>query len=233
MKRMILIAMLFVAAVSFGAWSGSELNIAQTLAANDYVGEIGTSTATIYAFFTILGPEFTINASTWDCWELTDFLPGDWGIQTAPFSIENTGGVTLDLGFSSARSGAAVTPVDANYAAAWAGTVNTYKLWNVMVSGATAGATMPAVADLVSDNCMNTTGTVQWYGDANYLEPIAATPYPHATGTSLNFYAADVTGTTNDDEVLCYLAAQIPFAGWTEFTRHVVTVTVYGAISTH
>jgi len=236
MKKMLMIlAIMALATGAFAAWSGVS-DMGDTTLTDDLVGGIGTSTATIYAKFRILGPEFTISSgSTIDMWRVTNFMPGDFGWQPTPFRIENTGGVTLQLGTRASEN--VTTPPVTNaagaYALDWTGTVNTYKIWALIMRN---GGTPAATAGMTGTNNLNFTSTAAgWYGDDGtvdaYMVP-AATPYWHATGTNLNLWATDRDGGSNDDLCDLWLGAQMPFAGWTMFTDKLVTITVYGDIST-
>lgn len=236
MKKMFLmLAIMALATGAFAAWTGSSMMV-DSSGVGDLVGGIGTSTATIYAKFRILGPEFTISSgSSIDMWRVTDFMPGDYGWQPTPFRIENTGGVTLQLGTIASENVTtpSVTHTAGAYAADWPGTVNTYRIWAAIQS---SGAVAPTTTAMIAANNLNFTSTVAgWYGDDGtvgaYMVP-AATPYYHATAVNLNLWATDVGAGANDDKCDLWFGAQMPFAGWTMFTDKLVTITVYGDIST-
>lgn len=233
-KMLLLIAIMALATGAFAAWTSTE-EMRDTTLTDDLIGGIGTTDATIYAKFKILGPEFTINSGgSNDMWAVEGFLPGDYGWASDPFTIENTGGVTLNLGLlATDMAGGTVTHVDAAYASGWAGTVNTYKIFSVIYR---SGGTPPAMdgTDATALNCLNFTGADEgWYNNsgAAYMVP-SSSEYWHATGHTLNLWAADAGGGSNDDECDLYLGAQIPFEGWTVFTDQLVTISVYGDLTT-
>ncbi len=235
-KMLLIIAIMALATGAFAAWTSTE-EMRDTTLTDDLVGGIGATDATIYAKFKILGPEFTINSgATEDMWAVEGFLPGDYGWASAPFAIENTGGVTLNLGLlATDMPGGTVTHVDAAYTSGWAGTVNTYKIFSVIYQ---SGGTPPAMdgTDATAVNCLNFTGADEgWYANsgADYMVP-AASAYWHddVANNTLNLWAADVGSGSNDDKCDLYLGAQIPFEGWTVFTDQLATISVYGDLTT-
>lgn len=241
MKRLILIATLLIAVVAMADWSTEvvESYYTNTAAAADTVGALGTNTATIYADFRILGPEFLIDVDgTNNTWSIVDFLPGDYGWQATPFRIINQGGVTLDLALT------AVDPTDVTHtngaysSTAYSGAafLDTYLLW-AKIHNLDHAPSATDVADMTSTNNVDfETGTTAngWYDDpdnSGYMVP-ASGEYWHTTTNHLNLWATDAGTGSDDDQCHLYLGFQCPFAGWSHFDTQTVTMTVWGSLTT-
>jgi len=234
MKKMFLmLAIMALATGAFAAWDagvtqGTEASAG--FAAADMVGD-ETSPVTIYAKFTIAGPEFQVNgglAATWDTWTVVDFMPGDYGWADSKFDIQNTGGVTLDIGLHQTAEAADVTieAVAVAYDAAWVAATDSYRMWAVIVgngSAAPAAGTDMTVANYLA------TGAVAWYADAAYMVPSAGA-YTHVDGTGLNLWAADAGA--GDDEVDLWLGFSASVYGWTILDAQTVTMAVSCQLST-
>ncbi len=222
MKKMFLmLAIMALATGAFAAWTQGTA----TSASPDRVGETGAETATIYAQFTILGPEFTINDDTgFDTWTAVDVVPGEAEWQATPFDIENTGGVTLDLGLLVADDDALTLAVAGDYDAAWTTAPNNLRMWAVFGTNA---STTPATAD-VAGGMATANGLTAANIDASssaYAHPTA--PYGSAGTAGLNLSASGA----NDDCNL-FLGMQCDNAGWLETDPQTIEITLTGSIST-
>lgn len=232
MKKMFL--MLAIMAIATGAFAAWDAGATETfvLIGTDTTGTLeGVDDATIYARFRVLGPEFAISINgggLLDTWQVTDFMPGDYGTQTDEFVIENTGGQTLDISAHragiTAASGVAVSQAAAAaYTADWVGTNNLVRLWAAIKGNTNA----PADPTEIMTAANTLAAAVTYYGDGGYMEPVTGT-YFDATGSSLTLYATkDIPGATgSSDKCDLYLAAQMPYAGWTTVGTQTVEVTV-------
>jgi hypothetical protein len=237
MKKMALI--LAIMALATGAFAGWDASATETFiwetsaAAADTIGGIGADVATIYARFKILGPEFQINiGEDWDMWQVTNFMPGDYNTQRDPFLVENTGGATLDLSVHRASitpaSGDAVTAAAASaYVDGWIGTNNTLRMWAAIKRRSGTPATTTEIMTLAN----YIPAAARFYGESDYMEPVTGT-YAAATGSSLTLYAPGlVGGDATADKCDIYLAAQMPFAGWTAFGTQTIEFTVTGRLT--
>ncbi len=238
MKKMILVlAIMAIASGAFAAWDAGATESFNWFAASgtDTSGTIeGTDDATIYARFRVLGPAFTVVVTgLGDTWEVIDFMPGDYGWQTTPFDITNTGGMALDIGtLADDADGSvdAITHTDDAYLLNWPGSPNKYKLWAAIVQ---EGGAVPTMADdATTDNNVNFADVASgWYDASSYMVP-NADAYWHTEAGKLNLWATDRGTGSDDDACDLYLGAQIPFAGWSHTGTKTIPITVYGRITT-
>jgi len=247
MKKMFLVlAIMAIASGAFAAWTGTGNEAFNWFAASgtDTIGTLeGTDDATIYARFRVLGPKFQIVIPTFgDTWEVTDFLPGEYGWQTNPFVATNIGGMALDLGTladDADGSEDAITNVTGSWSSTWSGAPNTYRMWAAIVGNGAAAPSMAATAGNASTlNNLNFTDVASgWYDvaadGASYMVPPAASEYMHVADGKLNLWATDNALTTTADNVVdLYLGMLVPYAGWSYTGTKSIPITVYGRITT-
>ena len=226
MKKMFLmLAIMALATGAFAAWSGGVSQAQATSGTDDLVATLGDP-ATIYAQFTIAGAELTVNGGTggWDTWTVGGFMPSDYGWSTEKFDLQNTGGVTLDVGLHQSAEAADVTiEAAAAWDGAWGAATDTYRMWAVIVAN---GSAAPAAGtDMTATNYL--AAALDWYEVGGYMDPTAG-DYAHVgdVGTSLTLWASDAGTGDNDDQVDLWLGFACTPYGWTTLAAQTVTMSV-------
>ncbi len=251
MKKMLLIVAIFAlmaglatAQETYVDWTSAGESMVDYSGSADHEGSIGTNVAYVYARFRLLGPKWNVTCSgsaSIDTWQLEDILPGQRGWMRTPFDIENTGGVTLDLGTTAVEysgTGPDITHVEWFFTGT-AFDQNHFHIYAIIADHESTEPTFSTsgiMESATTTNYLNYVGTAEgFYDDPNaedYMIP-QNDIYDKAEEDHLNFWAVDDAGSggTVEDKIRLWLGMEIPFAGWTNYTYHTVQVTIFGEIA--
>ena len=234
MKKLMLIAALFalVTGVVFAQANQTTVAVGTDLSGSDDGAADG---AILYARFEVCGVAFDIvSDDLWEVGDVTCIMPSEVVVQSLAnsFTIENTGGVAIDLGFEITDQDDAGGPW--TMTGAVIGTppaaIDQYTLALVVGDNSGAGATAASFGNEDILTVDETGGAVaDFYLDAaGQFVPVApATPYAHA-GADLNLWAGP---NPTDDQVWVYLYFQMGSAGSSDAAPHRVVLGVGGKIT--
>ena len=189
--------------------------------------------AILYARFECCGVEYTIvSDDLWEVGDVTCISPAEEVVQTVAnaFTIENTGGVAIDLGFEITDqddAGGPWTMTGVAIGTAETG-INQYTLALLVADNTSAG---PVAGDFGAEDILTvdeTGGAVaDFYLDALGQFDGAPTSYVHA-GADLNLWACP---NVTDDQVYVFLYFQMSSAGASDASPHRVVLGVGGKIT--
>ena len=219
MKKMFLmLAIMALATGAFAAWGDVVQTYIET--GTDTTGVDGDP-ATIFANFTMAPIKFNINIDdAFDTWDVTGILPDDAGWQEVahPFSIENVGGATIDIGLAITDDDDLTLAGARAYSAPWAGGLDNYSLWAIIGDPGLTAPTTDAT-DMAAANHL--TAINVWADEDNFAPfTVAADAYTNVRSSGLNLYAGGA------DEADLVLGFQCSGDGWTTLTEQVVDISV-------
>jgi len=239
MKKLLLIGAVFAlaAGVAFGQASQELVTVGTDLTGTD---DGTTDGAILYASFSVCGVSYTI--ITDDEWAVgahttggVCISPGEEVIQDAAnnFTIENTGGVAIDLGFEIndqddlddwTMTGTIIGTAPA--------TIDQYTLALLVMdpgSGPPAATEFGAEDILQVDEAALPNPVGRFYDITNgYFRPATAGRYHNEGSSGLNLWA----GPGTDDKVDVHLYFQMGSAGASDTAVHTVTINVGGQVTT-